>query len=348
MRRSTRLGLIGAVLLALAVGGVYTAYWMIAAGRLKDGFAAWAESMRGRGLDANWQRARVTGYPFAFRLEVAGLRLHGTGPFGAFDLSAPVVSGNIGTTNFYDWSLAAPQGLDSTLADRAMPVGRIEARSATGAVSVAADAQGGIRLWLTLQDASAEPAGEPAGKITAAIAHLWIELPTEPAHRHDEPNVRFAADLHQLGIPTAPSLFTSKLDDLGFGVTVMGAIPSGPAHQAADAWRRDGGTVELDHLDLDWGGLRIEGSGTLALDSELQPVGAFSGTLEGYDRLLKALVQVGRIKPGEAGIAQLALAMFARTGPDGSPQIDTSFTIQNGEMFLGPVKLGPAPRIDWR
>ena len=37
----------------------------------------------------------------------------------------------------------------------------------------------------------------------------------------------------------------------------------------------------------------------------------------------------------------------AKAGPDGRPQIATSLTIQNGEMFLGPAKLGKAPRIDW-
>ena len=29
------------------------------------------------------------------------------------------------------------------------------------------------------------------------------------------------------------------------------------------------------------------------------------------------------------------------------PQITTSLTIQNGAMFLGPLKLGPTPRIPW-
>jgi hypothetical protein len=39
--------------------------------------------------------------------------------------------------------------------------------------------------------------------------------------------------------------------------------------------------------------------------------------------------------------------MLAKAGPDGRPQIATSFTIQNGQMFLGPARLGPVPRIAW-
>jgi hypothetical protein len=49
----------------------------------------------------------------------------------------------------------------------------------------------------------------------------------------------------------------------------------------------------------------------------------------------------------DAGLARLALAMLAKAGPDGKPQIATAFTIQNGQMFLGPAKLGKAPRIVW-
>ena len=49
----------------------------------------------------------------------------------------------------------------------------------------------------------------------------------------------------------------------------------------------------------------------------------------------------------DAGLARLALAVLAKAGPDGEPQIATAFTIQNGQMFLGPAKLGKAPRIAW-
>jgi len=59
------------------------------------------------------------------------------------------------------------------------------------------------------------------------------------------------------------------------------------------------------------------------------------------------LVGAGRLKASDARVARLALALMAKTGPDGRPEIAASLTIQNGEMFLGPAKLGPAPRIDW-
>jgi hypothetical protein len=69
--------------------------------------------------------------------------------------------------------------------------------------------------------------------------------------------------------------------------------------------------------------------------------------VSGFDQLLSALVASGRIKASDARIARLALAMLAKAGPEGRPEISTSFAIQDGQMYLGPAKLGPAPRIDW-
>jgi len=350
MSRSRRLGLLTAAILLVVVSGGYTAYWMIAAGRLKDGVVAWAEAMRGQGLDASWKAARVAGYPFAFRLDLSELRLRGEASAGEFDLGAPTISGTTGPFNFRDWSVAAPQGIEANLAQHRVPFAHIEAAAASGAVSVPPEtsASGGTRIWLSLDDATAEPAGKPDARGTATAAHLWMILPDQPVRSDAERSLGFAADLRGVRIPAAPAPFTGTIEDFGFGISVMGNVPSAPPRQAAEAWRRSGGTVEFDHFNLDCGGLRIEGSGTLALDSELQPIGAFSGAIEGYDRLFGGLVTAGQMRPAQAGIAQLALGVLAKTGPDGKPRIETSFTIQNGQMYLGPVKLGPAPRIDWR
>ena len=117
--------------------------------------------------------------------------------------------------------------------------------------------------------------------------------------------------------------------------------------KAISEWRDAGGTIELDNLQVKWGELGSTASGTIALDRELQPIGGFSGAIQGYDQILAALVQSGRMRAAEAGLARLALAMLAKAGPDGKPAITTAFTIQNGQMFLGPAKLGKAPRIAW-
>ena len=126
-----------------------------------------------------------------------------------------------------------------------------------------------------------------------------------------------------------------------------GVIPSGKLADAAAAWRDAGGTIQLDSLRINWGALGATATGTIALDQELQPIGGFSGAVQGYDQILTALAQNGQIRATDAGLARIALTMLAKTGPDGKPEIRTAFTIQNGQMFLGPAKLGKAPRLTW-
>src|SRR5271154_1526928 len=68
---------------------------------------------------------------------------------------------------------------------------------------------------------------------------------------------------------------------------------------------------------------------------------------QGYDQILTALVQNGQMRATDAGLARIALTLLAKAGPDGRPEIKTAFTIQNGQMFLGPAKLRKAPRLAW-
>jgi hypothetical protein len=345
MGRSSRLWAIAAAVLLVLLGGAYTAYWTIAAGRLKGGAAEWAEAMRGQGLDATWQAARVGGFPFSFRLELSDLRLRGTAPAGDFDLHAAAVSGTAGPFDFRDWIVSAPQGLEAGLTQRQVAVGDIAAAAASGAVS--AVEAGVTRVWLTLQDAKGGPATDPGLKLAAATANFWLSLPGQRAPTESDRGVAFAADLHELTVPALPPAAAGAIDEVGFGATLIGPIPAAPPRQAAEAWRQAGGTIEVDHLDAAWHGLRVAASGTLALDNQLQPIGAFSGGIEGYEQLLVLLGASGVLRLGDATIARVALGVLARPGPDGKPRVETAFTIQNGQMYLGPVKLGPAPHINW-
>ncbi|MGH7029551.1 MAG: DUF2125 domain-containing protein, partial [Stellaceae bacterium] len=70
--------------------------------------------------------------------------------------------------------------------------------------------------------------------------------------------------------------------------------------------------------------------------------------IEGFATILSALVDAGRLNAQQATLLKIALSALAEPGPDGRPQIATSFTVQNGKMYLGPAQLGEAPRIVWQ
>jgi hypothetical protein len=341
MRRPTRFGLaVVAVLLVLL--GAYTAYWLVVARRITDGVAAWAQTEHAEKIDASWERIGVEGFPFVCRVELENAVLRDGRLTPSPELRVPALSANARPWDFTRWRLMAPAGLSAMLAGGGeRPPLKLTVHIAAGVLM--ADPEAGTSLWLNLQDVSAE-AGEA---VPIAAADAWVVLPATQPRSHADPAVGIALDLRQVQLSGMTSVLNDTIDELAFGVTVKGAIPSGKLAQAVSEWRDAGGTVELNNLRLNWGGVGATASGTIALDRELQPVGGFSGAIEGYDQILIGLVQSGRMRAADAGLARLALAMLAKAGPDGRLEIKTAFTIQNGQMFLGPAKLGKAPRLTW-
>jgi hypothetical protein len=341
MRRPTRLGLLATVILLLVAAGAYTFFWFSAARGLRRGVGLWAQSLRTRGLDLTWQASRVDGFPLAFRLVLADAKVRDRRPGATGVVRLPLLVARAAPWNFRVWRLAAPQGLAAATGPGPHPLARVSARAAQGSIVVSGK---GATLWFGVDRPSAD-AGMP---LAAQQIFLWLILPPRPSAAHTEPAMGVALEIKRLRLPSVPQPFRNPLDELSFGLTVNGAIPTAPPRQAAAAWRDAGGTVELDHLRLRWGPMLIDGSGTLALDAALQPEGTFSGGVEGYGALMQALVASGRMRARNAGLAGLALSLLAKRGPDGRPEIPLAFTIQNGEMYLGPARIGPAPRIRWQ
>jgi hypothetical protein len=258
------------------------------------------------------------------------------------DLRVSAVSGTARPWDFADWQLEAKAGFSAELVgagERASV--KLTTRTADGVVSL--EPESGWKLWLRLQDTTVE-AGDRVG---ISSADGWVIIPPKPPRSRVDPALGLALNLRQVRLPVAIGPLGDTIEQLDFDVTVKGGFPTGKLAQAAAAWRDRGGIIELDNLDLRWGGLGAVATGTVALDQELQPIGGFSGAIQGYDKVLTALVQNGHMRATDAGLARIALTMLAKAGPDGKPEIKTALTIQNGQMLLGPAKLGKAPRITW-
>ncbi len=341
MPRSTRFGLVILAALLVTAGG-YTAYWFLVARRIEAGIADWALSQRADKVELSWQKMRVSGYPAAFRFDLGSAALRDGAITPSPEFHVPVLSGTARPWDFADWRLAAPEGfmVDFTAAGGRTPA-KLVAQTADGVVSIGSD--GGWTLWLTLGGTKVE-AGTP---VLVGSAHAMVTVPPRPPHRHADPVMALAVEASQIKLPLAVGPLGDAIDELDFGAAVKGVIPGGKLPDALAAWRDAGGKIELDNLRLKWGALDATAAGSIALDPELQPTGGFSGAIQGYDQILTALVQNGQMRASDAGLARIALTFLAKAGPDGRPEIRTAFTIQNGQMFLGPAKLGRLPHITW-
>jgi hypothetical protein len=341
MPRSTRFGLV--ILAALLVaGGGYTAYWFLVARSIEAGIVDWALSQRADKIDLSWQKIRVSGYPAAFRVDVGSAALRDDAITPSPELHIPVLSGIARPWDFAEWRLAAPEGFtaDFAAAGGGSPA-KLIAQAADGVVSI--QPEGGWTMWLSLGETKVEA----AASVRVGSAHATLAVPPRLSRGRAAPVIALSVEASQMKLPAAIAPLGDTIDELDFAATARGTIPSGKLADALAAWRDAGGRIELDNLRLKWGVLNATATGAIALDQELQPSGGFSGAIQGYDQILTALVQNGQMRATDAGLARIALSLLAKAGPDGKPEIRTAFTIQNGQMFLGPAKLGRAPHITW-
>jgi Uncharacterized protein conserved in bacteria (DUF2125) len=267
-------------------------------------------------------------------------------PGRAVEVRVPLMQASTQPWNFQAWTIDVPSGLTATAGPADAPRAQLSAQSLAG--DVVLDDERDIAVMLVLNRPVFDANGADAkGRVAAREAAISVAVPREPPRTHAEPALSLAVEAYDLQLPQIPAPFRGTVDEVAFDVTVLGPVPDLPPRQAAEAWRDAGGTIEVEKIAARSGDLAVNASGTFALDREMQPEAAVSGSVQGYDRLIAELTAAGILPSGSSTLARLGLSLLAKPGAEGQPQIKTSFTVQNGEMSLGPLKLGHAPRIDW-
>jgi hypothetical protein len=111
--------------------------------------------------------------------------------------------------------------------------------------------------------------------------------------------------------------------------------------RAVDAWSGEGGRLELRRLHLAVGDAALDAHGdglTASRDGRLD--GMLDASVRQGDRMLTTLAQTGVVDPAAARMAE-AVLQAAPAGGVGH----TTLTFQAGRTTLGPVALGPAPKV---
>jgi hypothetical protein len=134
-----------------------------------------------------------------------------------------------------------------------------------------------------------------------------------------------------------------------FNGSLSGALQPGRPSESLAAWRDAGGVLQIQRFAADWGPLAVTAEGTLALDGQMQPLFAGTATVRGYGEAIDALAQAGLMPPNQATGAKIALAALAKPAEDGGPPaVHLPLTIQDGFLYVGPLKLARMPRIIWQ
>ncbi len=320
------------LVLLVVAAGAYGGYWFITANRLQAGLDRWAAERRAQGYALAWTKESVGGFPFAFRIALADASL---ARGNLYRVTVPEIAGEASPWDLSRWHVAAPRGGSGTAQGVDAP---IAAQSLSGDVVLGADDSMFDVSVLRLSGAGAS-AGELAAQFT---------LPRQPPQSHRDLGLTATVQLYHLVLPKPVKALGDTIETVAVDIRIMGGLPPGDWRQTLTAWRDDGGTVELDRADLEWGALRLEARGTLALDGDLQPTAAMTAGIVDHDALIDAAVASGMLPAKNASLVKLLLDVLAKRGADGRRRLTAPVTVQDGELSIGRAVIGKVPRIAWQ
>jgi hypothetical protein len=322
MRQHRALRVVLALLLVALCAG-YTIWWRSTAARIAAQSSVWIDASRAEGWTIETGPLAVGGFPFGWRLDAGAATA--TRPDGTRIESKRLVAHSA------LWSRGVRVDGDAIAlrlpAGASRPVGALEAAHGEAQLDFGA----ANRIDVTLDTVSWR-AGD-AAPVTARQAKLLREANN------------LSASLDELHLPNASPL-GDTVQKLELAGTAEPSLPQGLDTASMQRWREASGVLQLGRVGLLWGPLSLTGEGTAALDAQGRIELAGTARLTGWSETIDALVATGSVKPNGGALAKAGLGMLAKP-KDGAPkekgEVQIAVAIQDGQLYLGGIRLGPAP-----
>ena len=320
---------------------VYSAVWWIVAERLREGLDGWAADMRARGWSVSYDGFRIEGYPGPIVPVIDAPSVAAPGASGGWQWRGPRLTGRVWPWHPTRIAFAAPGEHRIRPGGGAAP---IVARPGVASGSSQRPA-GETRLTLALRDIAVR-ARDPNLPRAIAEADVTIALPDRPGRADrgrgpEPPGPTVTLRLAGIDIPGRGA----EIDELSLAAKLIGPVPRAATASALAVWRDAGGVLEIGEAALRAERASARGSGTVALDRDLQPIAAMSLRIEGHADLLRLLLDLGAVEQRNAGAVNLGLQLLA--GASKGSETGLPVTIQNRRLYLGPLSVMRLPRIDW-
>ncbi|HEX9447110.1 MAG TPA: DUF2125 domain-containing protein [Dongiaceae bacterium] len=377
MTSSPRRLLLWVVLPVLVIGlplAGYGIYWQQVAGRLQAGVAQWAADQRTAGATIDFQWHGITGFPFAFTAEFTGVTI--LGRLGGTALSARTdhLQLNVSPVDLNAVRLLCDKPLTVIVPGLSLgqaSTGGSAAGSTGGATTGAGDGAAGVRLTVEQADGMVRLRdGNPVGatidaskgkldngqsNLAVASLHVSVQLPATLPHDFKDPAANIEINVSGVDLPAdAPQLLPGPITEAGLVGTIKGPLLPPPAVERPRdltgilaQWRDAGGVLDLSSFDFAQGPLTLSGSGTFALDANLQPIGASKVTATGLGDLIDLLTARGELKRKEAGIAKAVITGLQRPAENGRQEVTVGLSIEDSIVSFGAFKLLRLPPIAW-
>ncbi|MGB9152991.1 MAG: DUF2125 domain-containing protein [Alphaproteobacteria bacterium] len=318
-------------------------FWTLAASQYRRIIDGWVEEGRAAGYQISYDDRQVFGFPRRITMRLVNLHWKNASgiDFHTDDMDIVVTP--------WDWS-----DFDAKFKNHASIVAPLDSEGHSLLLSASAgrahahvDSDG---LWraakLSLSDAEIGVAPNylfQAEKLSAAVSR-----PETPPHDHSTAGLLVEGEADAITVPAAmPSPFGNKAAKFSTHMRVMGPVPDVRRRADVDAWSKDSGLVEFDDFSMNWGVLELTSKGAMGFDDDLQPEGAFAGTVGNSEKTVQALMDGGFILIHDKAMLMSALDLFAKPSIHGGKTLDLPITVQLGGLFFGPIRIFTFPEIEW-
>ncbi len=191
-----------------------------------------------------------------------------------------------------------------------------------------------------------------ADTIALTIGGLDMRVGWTPAAQQNEPAVSVSLQARAVQLPADRTWpLGATVASVSGDLALNGPLPRvrGAASAWAAGWRDGGGNVEVQHLVLNWGALDVSGNATLALDRQMQPMGAGVLHASDPDATLAALHASGIIGDRAQLAAKALLSLVAHAPEDGGKSgVDLPVTLQDRLVSISRFGVARVPPIVWQ
>jgi len=331
MRRIVSLTLGLFALLAI----VHGIYWWLAAGEMRQAVESWAEDWRAKGYQVTHGKLSVGGYPLHVQSVLPYPSVQDPGNAWSWQAEGLRLQTKLWDPTRYEMTIRGDQAATVPINGRPVAMTITTASSVLFAnFSVTGQFRSGS---IHINDLKGS-APDLAATVLARRLVIELELPDHSPIDHTDPagDVTIIAD--ELTLPEAyAGPLGPNMDRVSMRFNALGPLKRGDLRTVLADWRDSGGIVEVPWLRGEWGPLTVDANGTVTLDERFRPLAAFESAFGGLSPTLDALTDAGMIKEKNARIVKLGLVLLSSTSSSGKPVIKLPLSIQDGQVYLGPV-----------
>lgn len=325
-----------AIVMILALG--WSGYWFIGSSAKESAIISWLEDRQKAGWIANYDSLKIKGFPNRFDTRIETLEL------------ADPNSG---------WAWSAPEF--QVLALSYQPNHVIAAWPETQKLSSTYET-----ISITSSDMKASVVFEPntglaLDRSTLTVADLGLTSTEGWTNRMEKvvlatrqsDTLEFGHDLAFDAQNFAPAkLLKSRIDPEGSLPAVFQTVHLEATVGFDAPWDRaaiEAGAPELTHVDIGnfkavWGELELRLKGAVDIDARGFPVGQISIKAKKWREMLSLAKTAGAISPELAATLESGLGLIALLSGN-KDSLDAPLSFSNGLVHIGPIPIGPAPRL---